>query len=762
MTNSDIPNHTSPLYNVQPTSHTSEKRIFPSLPYTSENLKFINKFNFQFLTLQTLNTLPFAMCYSNIKHVMQLIKNDVGKISTPFRIRLIPNAQLMTQRPVKVPIHYRDKLNALLKEVEKYNIIKQIGSSPQDKPVYGTTFLNPLLIIPKGDTIKCVLDARHLNSNTEQSDESWPIEPLAPQLSRANKKYKSAIDLMYAYPHTPLDEDTIKLTSFSSGDKLFAFIRGFYCLQGLPNFFTKQMSTFFKTLKEQGFALVYIDDILLLSDSKEHMFQLIEQLHIISTKNNLKLAAEKFVSMLLKVKCLGHEIGYNTIKPIHSKIAAIHKIPSPTGKVALMSFIGALNFYIKFIEKLHINLKPFYGLLHENTPWRWTDEHESLFQKLKMSLTSETELTIPNTKRPFFITVDASLIGLGAVLFQLKEQNKMKVISYNSRILKPQEQKLSTLDRELLGIVHALQIYEFLIIGSPHPIHIFTDHKPLLRCFTKKGNLSPRFYRAQMQLTKFSKFNIIHTSGKNLSVADILSRSFTKAELQLNQLKHKQLPPQIDFALLQNGTLKPVHYLIKHEEILPRRKHDSHPILADYGTDQFSIRINDNGNDIVVKPLQSFSFKSVTPFQTKFKSPIKKNNKTLHQQSLLLNDTDVTSDDEDHIYSRIPKSDSSFLQDTTLQTENYSTFKQLTPNTSQESVSAINVQPNLPSLTQCQQIIPFHDTSKFKYKNYFQGIYIQDFQNLTLPSYMTQHYKQKNTLLSTSRHLTPHKNLFLQ
>ena len=39
-----------------------------------------------------------------------------------------------------------------------------------------------------------------------------PIEPLAPQLARANKKYKCAIDLMYAYAHTPLDEET-KLTS---------------------------------------------------------------------------------------------------------------------------------------------------------------------------------------------------------------------------------------------------------------------------------------------------------------------------------------------------------------------------------------------------------------------------------------------------------------------------------------------------------------------------------------------------------------------
>ena len=106
-----------------------------------------------------------------------------------------------------------------------------------------------------------------------------------------------------------------------------------------------------------------------------------------------------------------------------------------------------------------------------------------------MSLASETELTIPNTKHPFFITIDASLMGLGAVLFQLNDQNQMKVKSFNSRILNPHEQKLSSLDRELLGIEHALQIYEFLIMGSPHQIHIFTDHKPLLPCLTKKVTL---------------------------------------------------------------------------------------------------------------------------------------------------------------------------------------------------------------------------------------------------------------------------------
>ena len=96
----------------------------------------------------------------------------------------------------------------------------------------------------------------------------------------------------------------------------------------------------------------------------------------------------------------------------------------------------------------------------------------------------------------------------------------------------------------------------------------------------------------------------------------MLSRSFTKAEIGINKLKHKQLPPQIYFAKLQDSTLKPVHYLIKHEEVLPHQKHDSQPILAHFGTSQFSLRINDERNDTIVKTLNSFSFKTVTPFQT--------------------------------------------------------------------------------------------------------------------------------------------------
>ena len=204
----------------------------------------------------------------------------------------------------------------------------------------------------------------------------------------------------------------------------------------------------------------------------------------------------------------------------------------------------------------------------------------------------------------------------------------MRVISYNSQILNTQKQKPSTLDRELLAIVYALQIYEFIIIGSPHPVYIFTDHSPLLHCFAKRE----RFYRAQMQLTKFSKLKIIHTTGKNLSVADMLSRTFTKEHLQIRQLRHKQLPPQIHFSIMKDNQLKPVYYLVEHEEIKYNQKNECHPILADYGEDQFSIRINNKGEDFNKKHLDSFFFQSIVPFESKYKRPTKNQAKSLLQQ----------------------------------------------------------------------------------------------------------------------------------
>ena len=99
-----------------------------------------------------------------------------------------------------------------------------------------------------------------------------------------------------------------------------------------------------------------------------------------------------------------------------------------------MQFIGSMNFYSKIINKLHFSLEPFYILLHDDISFEWTPHLDKLSGEIKTSISKDAELAIPNTTQFFYITVDASLIGLSAILFQPNTDNKMQVIFYNSRI----------------------------------------------------------------------------------------------------------------------------------------------------------------------------------------------------------------------------------------------------------------------------------------------------------------------------------------
>ena len=116
------------------------RKDFPSLPYTAENQQFIKKFNFEYSGLTDNEYVNLCNIPINNQHCYAKHPNNVGKISTPFKKRNKENCKLQTQRSSKVPIRYKDRLNKLLVELEKYNKIKQLGSTPDEKHTIGTTF----------------------------------------------------------------------------------------------------------------------------------------------------------------------------------------------------------------------------------------------------------------------------------------------------------------------------------------------------------------------------------------------------------------------------------------------------------------------------------------------------------------------------------------------------------------------------------------------------------------------------------------------
>ena len=118
-------------------------------------------------------------------------------------------------------------------QLEDADIVREMGEDDE----MGSLFVNPIILMPKSDNVKLVIDARFLNAVKDLINYSWPPERVQMITTRVNGKFFSVIDLSCAYHQVPLSPETQKLTSFIIGGIQYTKTRGFYGLCGLPNFF---------------------------------------------------------------------------------------------------------------------------------------------------------------------------------------------------------------------------------------------------------------------------------------------------------------------------------------------------------------------------------------------------------------------------------------------------------------------------------------------------------------------------------------------
>ena len=351
-----------------------------------------------------------------------------------------------------------------------------------------------------------------------------------------------------AYNQMPLDEQSRRLTQFVIGNQQYEFNRLFYGISIGPAAFSAFMSKIFRPLILKKNAITYLDDVFMQSQTKEEMFNVLEQYHQILQNENLKAAPDKSHFFLTRVKFLGHNIERKTITPLKSRIDAIQKLQPPTNKKKIQEFLGMLNFLSKYVYKMQLYLRPFYNILRQQNNFEWNTEHQARFEEIKKLLTEQISNTIPDSNQPFYAMCDASNFGIGAALLQSHNgTNKMNLISANSRLFTQAELRLSTLMRECTAIIYTLTEYEFLILGSKHPTVLFTDHTPIIFLFTQKSNPNHRVYRFQLILMKFPNLHIVWTAGKNLALPDTLSRN-TPPELHTHDEDHFHHPQILKLA----------------------------------------------------------------------------------------------------------------------------------------------------------------------------------------------------------------------
>ena len=134
------------------------------LQYQSEDIKnLIEQFDFSYTDLEDEELVSLIDMIIDSENVYSQHKFDIGQTKPNFHVALKANSELREQRPSECPLHFEDKREKLLGQLQDSGIIREMG----DNDELGSLFLNPIILLPKAESDELVIDARYLNSITD-------------------------------------------------------------------------------------------------------------------------------------------------------------------------------------------------------------------------------------------------------------------------------------------------------------------------------------------------------------------------------------------------------------------------------------------------------------------------------------------------------------------------------------------------------------------------------------------------------------------
>ena len=203
---------------------------------------------------------------------------------------------------------------------------------------------------------------------------------------------------------------------------------------------------------------------------------------------------------------------------------AISDFPVPTCKRQLMLFLVMAGYYRKFCDNFSVIAEPLTNLLSKRTKFIWTNDCQKAFDIiLKAILNNEPVLVAPNFVKEFKLAVDASDTGAGSILMQEDSYGVDHPDSYFSKKFNKHQKNYSTIEKECMSLILALQHFEVYLTSSPSPNVIFSDHNSLI-FIHKIKNKNQRLLRWSLLLQEYN-LDIRLIKGKDNIISDALSRA---------------------------------------------------------------------------------------------------------------------------------------------------------------------------------------------------------------------------------------------
>ena len=387
-----------------------------------------------------------------------------------------------------------------------------------------------MLVRKKDGRPRFCIDLRRLNNTTVKDAYSLPkIESILDSLIGA--QIFSTLDLKAGYWQVEMAEECKAYTAFTCGPL------GFYECDTMPFGATNAPATFQRLMHDclgdlnMNWCIVYLDDIIIFSDTKEEHLKRLEAVFQKLITAGLKLKPSKCFFFREEIEYLGHVVSGKGISTNPKKVEAVAKWPTPQTVYDVRSFLGFVGYHRRFIKDFSKIAKPIREVITglENQSKRsakktfveWTEAADSTFEHLKKLCISTPILAYPDYKLPFVLHTDSSSEGLGAVLYQ-KQNGKLRVIAYDLRSVSKAESHYPAHKLEFLALKWAVceKFHEYLY-GS-NLFEVYTDNNPLTYVLSS-AKLDACGQRWVAKLANYN-FTIKYKSGLSNVEADTLSR----------------------------------------------------------------------------------------------------------------------------------------------------------------------------------------------------------------------------------------------
>ncbi|XP_062709595.1 uncharacterized protein K02A2.6-like [Aedes albopictus] len=435
-------------------------------------------------------------------------------------LHLKPDARPVFRPKRPVPYNAIPLVDAELERLQQLGIISPVEYSDWAAPIVAVRK-------PGGKIRICADYSTGLNAMLEAHN--FPLPTPDDIFSKlAGSKVFSIIDLSDAYLQVEVDEASKRLLTINTHRGLFHFNRLAPGVKSAPGAFQQLMHTMIAGIEG---VEVFLDDFILFSKTKEQHYETLCTLFNRLQEYGFRLKLEKCHFYQDEIKYLGHIVDENGLRPDPEKTAAISSMPRPTDVSTLRSFLGAVNFYGKFIREMHQLRRPLDQLLKKDAKFVWSAECQQAFTDIKRILQSDLLLTHYDPSLEIIVAGDASKTGIGAVIMHRFPDGRIKAIAHASKTLSSAEQNYGQIEKEALALVFAVTKFHRMLLGRRFKLQ--TDHQPLVKVFeSKKGipiHTANRLKRWALTLLGYD-FDIEFVSTNNFGYADVLSRLISNHE----------------------------------------------------------------------------------------------------------------------------------------------------------------------------------------------------------------------------------------